>query len=55
MFFLQHTCILFLKCTILSVRAMERLDKLITEIRDLRQTMENQIMGMQDELKKSKE
>ena len=45
MFFLQHTCILFLKCTILSVRAMERLDKL----------MENQIMGMQDELKKSKE
>ena len=29
--------------------------KLITEIRDLRRTMENQIMGMQDELKKSKE
>ena len=34
---------------------MERLDELITEVRDLRRTMENQIKGIQDELKKSKE
>ena len=30
---------------------MERLDELIAEVRDSRQTMENQIKGIQDELK----
>ena len=34
---------------------MERLDELIAEVRDSRRTMENQIKGIQDELKKSKE
>ena len=54
--YLNISTILFLKCSILTlVWAMERLEKLIAEVGNLRRTMDNQIMGIQDELKKSKE
>ena len=34
---------------------MERLDELITEVRDSRRAMKNQIKGIQDEIKRNKE
>ena len=53
---LKTSTIFFLKLPILTVvHAMERLDELIAKVRDSRRTMENQINGIQDELKKSKE
>ena len=53
---LKTSTIFFLKLPILTVvHAMERLDELIADVRDSRRTMENQINGIQNELKKSKE